>query len=60
VEVLYRALGEILSLGNALRLAPPLDQRAIYAALAELDGKRYANSAAADNDDLVSVFIAYR
>src|SRR5690242_21073221 len=48
-------LREILPLGDALRLAPPFDDRAGNAALPELDGERNADRPAADDDDLVSL-----
>src|SRR5215470_4427800 len=55
IEVLDRTLREILSLGNALRLAPTFDQRAGKAAPAELDRERDADRPAADEDDLISL-----
>jgi hypothetical protein len=48
-----------LSLGDALRLAPSLDQRAGNAALTELDRERNANRPAADDDDLMSLVRDY-
>jgi hypothetical protein len=56
VEVLHRALREILPLGDTLRLAPPFDERAGNPALTEFDRERHANRAAADDDDLISFF----
>jgi hypothetical protein len=45
-----------LSFGDALRLAPPLDQRAGNTALAKLDCECNADWPATDDDDLVSGF----
>src|SRR5690242_5884305 len=58
--MLDRTLGEVLSLGDALRLAPALDHRASNAALAELDRERNADRSAADDDDLISFVHAER
>ncbi len=52
-EVLDRALGQVLALGDALRLDPPLHQRAVQAAQPEVDGERGADRAAAHDDDLM-------
>ena len=60
VEVLDRTLREILSLRDALRFAPPLDQRAGQAALAKLDRKGDANRPAADDDDLIPFVSRFR
>jgi hypothetical protein len=57
--VLDRTLREILSLWDALRLAPSLDQRAGKAALAELDRERNADRPAAADDDLISIIHDY-
>ena len=53
VEMLERALGEVLPLGDALRLAAALDQRAGDAAQPEIDRERHADRPAADDDDLM-------
>ena len=53
IEMLQRALGEVLALGNPLRLGAALHQRAGYAAQPELDGERHADRPAAHDDDLV-------
>ena len=42
-----------MPLGDALRLAAPFDQRAIDAALPQLDRERDAHGSSADNDDLM-------
>ena len=53
IEMLHRALREILPLRDALRLHAPLDQRAGDTAQAELDRERNADRSAADDDDLM-------
>ena len=53
MKMLHRALGQVLTLGNELRLEPALDQRAGYAAQPELHRERDADGTAADNDDLI-------
>ena len=53
IEMLHRALGQVLALGDALRLAAPFDQGAIDATLPQLDRKRDAHGSSADNDDLM-------
>src|SRR5262249_31702130 len=52
VEVLERALGEVLPLGNAIERRAALDQHAADIVQAERDAKREADRTAADNDDL--------
>ena len=51
--MLHRALGQVLPLGDALRLKAALDQGAIDAALPELDRERDAHGSSTDNDDLM-------
>ena len=53
IKMLHRALGQVLPLGDALRLAAALDQGAGDAALPELDRERDADGSSADNDDLM-------
>src|SRR5262249_21947311 len=53
VEMLDRALGQVLPLGDALRLEAALHQCAVDAALAELDRERDADRASGDDDDLM-------
>ena len=56
IEVLHRALGEVLALRDALRLGAALDQRARDAAQPEVDRERDADRPAADDDDLMTLF----
>src|SRR6185295_7764068 len=56
VEVLQRALGQVLTLRDRLRTAEPFDQNASNAALAELDRETKTYRPASDNDDLRSGF----
>jgi hypothetical protein len=51
--MLHRALSQVLPLGDALRLAAAFDQRAIDAALPQLDRERDAHGSSTDNDDLM-------
>jgi hypothetical protein len=51
--MLHRALGQVLPLGDALRLKAALDHGAIDAALPKLDRKRHAHGPSTDNDDLM-------
>jgi hypothetical protein len=51
--MLHRALRQVLPFGDALRLAPALDQGASDAALPKLDRERDAHGSSADNDDLM-------
>src|SRR5262245_26243501 len=53
MEMLHGALLEPLPLRDAMLLRAPLDDRARYPALGELDGHRHADRAAADNHDLL-------
>ena len=51
--MLHRALGQVLPLGDALRLEAALDQGASDAALPKLDRERDAHGSSTDNDDLM-------
>ena len=53
MKMLHRALRQILSLGDALRLDAPLDQRTRDTAQPELDRERDADRSTADDDDLI-------
>jgi hypothetical protein len=53
IEVLDRALRQVLAFGNALRFEPTLHQRAGNAALPKLYRERCADGSAADDDDLM-------
>jgi hypothetical protein len=53
MKVLHRTLGEVLTFGNELRRQAAFDKNASYATKTKLDGKRYADGSAADDDDLV-------
>src|SRR5262249_20792348 len=55
VEVLHRALRQILPLRNAMRRGAALDQRAGYPAQPEVDGERHADRPSAHDDDLVAL-----
>ncbi len=51
MEMLQRALGEVLSLGDGVRLAPPFHQDAGDTPQPEIEGEGEADRAAADNRD---------
>ena len=55
IEMLERALRQVLALRDVVHPHAPLDQRARYSALGEIDGQPDAHRAAADNDDLISL-----
>ena len=52
MQVLHRALRQILALGNRLGLQIALGQNAAYTALAQLNGQSQAHRAAADDQDI--------
>ena len=54
VEMLERAMGEVLPLGNAAELGAAFHQRAVDAAHSQLHGERHADRPAAHDDDLLS------
>ncbi len=58
MEVLQRALGKILPLGNVLQRAPALDERTRNAAHSQSHRERGADGAAAHNNYLVILFHA--
>ena len=55
LEVLHRALGEVLALGNLRQALARLDQRAGDAADAEVDGERHAHRSSAHDNDLITL-----
>jgi hypothetical protein len=55
VEVLHRALREVLALRYGLRLGVAFDDQHAHTTLAQLDGQTHADGAAADDQDLSAV-----
>jgi hypothetical protein len=53
MEMLHGALLEPLTLGDAMLLRAPLDDRACNPALGQLNGHGHADRTAADNHDLL-------
>ena len=53
MEMLHRALGQVLPLRDGWRLDPALDESARYAAQPEVDGQRHADRASAHDDHLM-------
>ncbi len=59
IEMLDRALGEVLPLRDPLRLGAALDQHAGYAAQPQIDRERHADRPAAHDRDLIAFVVGH-